>query len=124
MNKKEELIINKLFKIASNQQKILSKFAQLSNKASPEEAYLYRAVQTAGANIGLTLTKINVSSSPEAMLSTPLSNPDVTTVPKTYTVHVGGVPKDKRQKFNDTFRNQVRSQKPELDKSLSVFFDD
>lgn len=119
MNNKD--ILNKLLTIASNQQKILSKIAQLSNKASPEEAYLYRATQQAGANIGLTLTKVNVSSSPESTLS---GTPSTITIPKSYSVHVGGVPKDKRQKFNDTLRNQVNAQKPELGKSLSIFFDD
>ena len=72
---KEDLIIQKLLKIAENQQKILQKLAQQANPAQQDVTLLDHTVNTAGTILSMPLT--------------------ATTIPKSgggYTVTVEGFP--------------------------------
>ena len=102
----EKLILDKLIKIANNQQKILAKLAQA---VDPNLDYLKRAAQVAALNSGFSVTNVEVSGTSAK-----------------YNIIVSGAPKDNktRQKFLDTLIKQVNSQKPELANVLAISLKD
>lgn len=105
MSDKEELIISKLVKIASNQQKILQKLAQ---QQDPNIAYLKSAAQITAPNSGFNASSVEVMPKPGSG-----SDPSVQ-VAGGYTIRVGGAPpkEDIRQKFIRQLQNMVATQKP------------
>jgi hypothetical protein len=115
MSDKETQVIQKLIKIMSNQQKILTKLAQ---QQDPHIQYLREAAQVAGAN----------SQPPMSVIADVTVNPgfqhDNVSAPETYTTKVSGVPEDNKakQSFMDTFKRQIKSQKPDLDGRVSIIF--
>lgn len=111
MNSKEKLIIQQLLKIANNQQKMLIKLAQTVE--DPMLAYLRRAGTEAAGNSGLPIASIWVSPSGNG----------------SYTVTVNGAAKGNivRQKYIDTLKRQISTQKPdqpELSNNLAIIFAD
>lgn len=112
----QKLIIAKLLKIAENQQKVIQKLAQ--SLQDPNVAYLQRAWQTATVNSG-----VPQSATPEVTVN-PGSFQGNIQVGETYTVNATGVPQSNvlRQKLIDTFKTQVKAQKPNLDGKVSVMF--
>jgi hypothetical protein len=121
MNEKE--IITKLLAIATKQQKVIHRLAQAAPLAmvgsDPNEDYLRRAVDAAATNAGV---KTPVSAFVKANAS---SQAGATTTEATYTVMVSGmsqVDNALKQKFIDTYKNQIKSQKPDLDGKVSVLF--
>ena len=111
MNNKEKLIIQKLFKIAQNQQKVLTKLAQTTE--DPILDYLKRAGTEAAANSGLTISSIWAVHSGNG----------------SYTITVNGAAKGNavRQKYMDILRKQIATQKPnqpELLDNLAIIFAD
>jgi hypothetical protein len=121
MNEKE--IILKLLAIASKQQKVIHKLAQSSPLAmagsDPNEDYLKRAVDTAAANAGV---KTPISAIIRAYAGDKNNN---TNIEGTYTVIISGmsqVDNALKQNFINTYKNQIKSQKPDLDGKVSVLF--
>lgn len=115
MSDKETQVIQKLIKIMSNQQKILSKLAQAQD---PAIQYLRDTAQVAGVNSQPPMSVIaNVTTNPGSQQG------DVT-IEQTYTASITGVPEDNRakQSFMDTFKRQIKTQKPELDGRVSIIF--
>jgi hypothetical protein len=123
MNSKEKTIIQKLVKIAKKQQDILQKLAQ---GLDPNVEYLRKAAQVAAMNVGFAATSIDVKHDKGGGLgSTPGSSSLVVAAPN-YSVFVKGAPRDNkiRQKYIDTLKAQVQSQKPDLGATLSITFTD
>jgi hypothetical protein len=121
MKSKEALIIQRLVKIANNQQEILKRLAQ----ANEDKDYLVRVAQTAAANTaGFTASNFTVTY--QGGSQTP-PNSDGTTakIEGGWTVSLSGAPKDNklRQKYIDTFRTQVANQRPDLEPISIVFAD-
>lgn len=110
-------IINKLVKIAIKQQKILTKLAQMAQETINNKSYLKNVWQTAGLNSG-----ISVMSSPHVeYVPGELSN-NITTS-GSYTVS-GSIPTNQRERFSKTFKAQIAAQKPELDGTINLIFND
>jgi hypothetical protein len=123
MNEKEKVIITKLLKIASKQQKVIHKLAQAQPLAQvgfdPNEEYLKNAISAAAANAGV---KTPISA---FVRSTAGSQNDTTKVEGTYTVMVSGMDQadnNLKQNFMNIYKAQIKSQKPELDGKVSVLF--
>jgi len=120
---KETLIIKKLLKIAKSQQTILAKLAQVAQDLNVE--YLKRAVGDALMNSGIN-AHYYVTSKPGAAVDTPSGSKAQTATE--YTVTVSGAPADNtlRQKFMDTLKTQIKTQKPNQPEltNLSILFSD
>lgn len=115
----QKLIISKLLKLAGDQQKVIQKLAQLvQNVQDPNVAYLQRAWQTATVNSGVPQV-----STPE-VTTNPGSTQGNVQVGGTYTINATGIPQNNtlRQKLIDTFKTQVKTQKPDLDGKVSIMF--
>jgi hypothetical protein len=121
MNDKEKVIIGKLLKIASNQQKIITRLAQ--QQQDPNIQYLKQAAQVTAANSGFNATSVTVTSSAG---STDPGQASTIQVQGGYTVTVGGAPQQNelREKFIRQLRNMVATQKPNQPElaNLSVIF--
>lgn len=121
MNSK--VILQKLFDIASKQQKVLTKLAQAAQ--DPIVDYLKQAAQVAASNSGFTATEVIVDSSPGTSGTLPGSS-DLITTDKGYRITIGGSPPDNkvRQKFIDTLKRQCATQHPGADwvNNLSITF--
>lgn len=119
MDNKDKLIISKLLKLASKRQQILVKMAQTvptdDSKANIE--YLKSAWQTAALNSG-----VEVASTPTVNY-TPPAQVDGTDLSGNYTVS-GEIAANKRELMLRQFKNQIKSQKPELDGKVSTIFND
>lgn len=117
----EKLIINKLFKIAANQQKIIQKLAQAQQ--DPNIQYLKQAAQITAANSGFNATSVTVTANPG---STDTEQTSTIQVAGGYTVTVGGAPQQNelREKFIRQLRAMVATQKPNNPQlaNLSVIF--
>lgn len=120
---KETLIIKKLLKIAQSQQKILAKLAQTIQ--DPNVEYLKRAAGDALMNSGINAHYF-VTSKAGTSIDTPSGNKAETATE--YTVTVSGAPSDNalRQKFMDTLKTQIKTQKPNQPElaNLSILFSD
>lgn len=118
MNDKEKLILNKLLKIASSQQKILVALAQ---QQDPNIAYLKSAAQITAPNSGFNASSVEVTPQP----GSPSSDAGVT-LAAGYVVKVGGAPpsEEVRQKFIRQLKGMVAAQKPDQPAlaNLSVIF--
>jgi hypothetical protein len=121
MNEKE--IITKLLAIATKQQKVIHRLAQAAPSAmvgsDPNEDYLRRAVNAAATNAGV---KTPVSAFVKAYAGDQKNN---TNIEGTYTVIVSGMSQADnalKQNFINTYKNQIKSQKPDLDGKVSVLF--
>ena len=107
----DKKIIEKLLKIASNQQKVIEKLAQM---IQPEPAmdlnalYLKKSLaQVVGLNMGLNNVTV----------------PEVETLSDgRYTVHIAGVPGNKRNHFGEMLMTQLKLQKPELANKITYLF--
>lgn len=120
-------ILNKLFKIAEDRQKVINQHQKMINKLSqvvndPNIAYLQKAWQTAALNSG-----INIVNTPKVAYNAEKteSNEDVvTSIQATYTIHADGIPPKEqiRQKLIHTFQNQLKAQRPDLEGKVSVLF--
>lgn len=121
MHPKEKIIIQKLLKIANNQQKILQKLAQ---QQDINVEYLRRAAQESASNTGFAPTFVDVTKTQGSQSPAPGSNSMITVEP-VYVVTIHGSPKENnmRQKYVNTFKAQVRTQKPELEKNLSIMLE-
>lgn len=111
-------VIEKLFTIASKQQKTIVTLAQLNQGADPETIfYLKSAWQTSALNSGVTAVSTpNVSFSGGGQV-------DNVTVGEKYTVS-GEIPAQFREKMLQAFKTQISSQKPDLDGKVSTIFND
>lgn len=109
--------MGKLLKVAESQQKILQKLAQIAVQ-DPNIDYLKRAWQTAAVNSGAGQS---VTPTIEA---TPGRTEGDVHIGETYTVYAADVPanNDLRRKLLDTFKAQIKSQKPDLDGKVGVIF--
>ena len=118
MNEKEKVILGKLLKIASNQQKILTRLAQAQD---PNVAYLKSAAQITAANSGFNAANVTVTANPGSAASDPSVK-----IEGGYTVTVGGAPpqNEVREKFIRQLKAMVASQKPNQPElaNLSVVF--
>jgi DNA-directed RNA polymerase subunit F len=115
MKSKDKLIISKLLAIAEKQQKALNKLAQVG-QADPETLqYLKSTWQTAALNSGVT-----ESHTPEVSF-TPGSQHDGVNIGESYVVK-GAIPQKTRELFDKNFKNQVKTQKPELDGKVSTIY--
>lgn len=108
----DKKIIEKLLKIASNQQKIIEKLAQAIQPTvvDPLALYLKKGLaQVAGLNMGLNdVNVLEVDKTPEG----------------TYMMHITGVPVPKRQNFVQVMMKQLTTQKPELEGKVGYIFAD
>lgn len=119
MNAKEKAIISKLLSIATKQQKIIHKLAQVQPMNNEVVDYLKRAVDTAAVNSNIqnplsVLVKFNTGDSQNN-----------TRIEDTYTVTIGGLGQASNELKNLFLKNylmQVKTQKPELDGLVSVIF--
>jgi hypothetical protein len=119
MNSKEKQIISKLLKIAENQQKILSKLAQVSQEdVEGNKTYLKSTWQTAGLNSGITAMK-----DPYVQYTPGTTDPSGTITGSNYTL-TGEIPVNKREQFLNTFKTQIKTQKPDLEGKVSTIFKD
>lgn len=120
---KEELVIRKLLRIASNQQKILAKLAQVV--AEDYSDYLKGVAQVAAANAGFQATDVHVTRT-EGHTGSTAGSTDTVVVEPGYIVTVKGAPKDNatREKYLNTFKTQVKTQKPGLEANLSIILED
>ena len=123
MNEKEKAIITKLLSIASKQQKVIHKLAQVQPLAQvgidPNEEYLKKAILAAAANAGV---KTPISA---LVRSTAGSQNDTTKIEGIYTVMVSGMDQadnNLKQNFINVYKTQIKSQKPELDGKVNVLF--
>lgn len=118
----EKTIIQKLAKVLANQQKILVRLAQATEDQSQ---YLRNAAQVAAVNTGFQATHVDVVRK-EGHTGSPAGGTEVVKVEPGYIVTVGGVPKDNavRQKYINTFKTQVQTQKPGLEANLSILLED
>jgi len=121
----EKEIITKLLAIAKNQQKVIHKLAQAQGlatvpvEADPNLAYLERAVMVAATNAGI---KVPVGASVKSNAG---SKQDGIIVEGTYSVNVRGmsqVDEKAKENFLQTYKNQIKAQKPELDGKVSILF--
>ena len=116
---KEELIIAKLVKVMANQQKILTKLAQVAH--DPNVLYFKDAARTSAVNTGFGATAVDVKplEGNQGRAGAPIIEPG-------YIVSVFGCPKEDkvRQKFVDTFKREVATEKPNLVQNLSITFGD
>lgn len=119
---KDALIIQKLFKIAKNQQKILEKLAQSTNLTVK---YLKDAAGVAALNTGIVANNIEVTTS-QGMSGTTSGSNQLISVPESYIISFKGAPKNSkiRQKFIDTLAVQIQAQKPEISGHYSIQFED
>lgn len=120
MDTKDKLIINKLLKVALKQQKILMKLAQAvpADDSQANIQYLKGAWQTAALNSGVTEVL-----SPTVQHTPGSTNPDGVVIGDNYMV-TGEMPINKRELMLRQFKNQIASQKPELDGKVSTIFSD
>jgi hypothetical protein len=109
----QDAVLRKLVSIATTQQKVISRIAQVASLGNPPVDpnldYLKRAVDAAMGNAG-----INV----------PLTSA-VQAHGDTYTVTISGMDKmgnTAKEAFLKNYLNQIRSQKPELHGKVNVFF--
>jgi hypothetical protein len=121
-------ILNKLIKIANNQQKIIEKLAQKSHGNLPNqfpsnsdnELYLRRAIPVAMANTGLKSVHFSVNEQLGGMKNG-------VSIPNTYIINIMGAQPDNtiRQNFINVLKKQVSLQKsdqPDLAENLSIIF--
>lgn len=119
MNEKE--IINRLIKIAVKQQKIIKKLAQMNPSMDAEiKSYLKRSFPAAIANAGgsIEFGNITVDLMPGKESGNVLE-------PETYVVKINLINKIDnmtKQKIIDNYKQQIKSQKPELDGRVSIVF--
>lgn len=106
MNNKEKIILSKLLKIASNQQKILERLTQ---EQDPNIVYLKSAAQITAANNGFNASQVDVTADIQVMGG--------------YTVKVAGAPKDNvtREKFIRQLKTMVSTQKPDQPELSNIF---
>jgi len=120
MNEKEALA--KIYKVLSNQQKILVRLAQA---ADANIEYLKKAAQITAVNTGFTATNVEVTAAAGSTVPEPASTVKIA---GGYTVKVAGAPKDNatREKFIRQLKSMVQTQKPgdEQLSNLSVIFTD
>lgn len=108
----EKVIIEKLYKLAEKQQKVLIRLAEaLEEDIEATKAWIVSAWQTAELNSGI------LGIPPESVEYTEA------TTPTSYTV-TGVIPKKERLKFKENFERQVAAQKPELDERIGMMFKD
>lgn len=119
----EKEIIEKLLAIAKNQQKVIYKLAQAQGLATvpvdPNLAYLKGAVDAAVTNAGV---KVPYSAYVKANTG---SVQNGAAIDETYTVTISGMNKvDEKTKesFLNTYKNQIKAQRPELDGKVSILF--
>lgn len=119
MTPQEKQIIRKLLALATKQQKVLTKLAQMQEDVEGNKSYLKNTWQTAGLNTGISEM---MSPTVEYRPGGPASTEGVTTG-SNYVV-TGTIPVAQREKFLKTFKAQVVAQKPELDGKVSTIFKD
>lgn len=121
MNDKDKLILGKLLKIASNQQKIITRLAQ--QQQDPNIQYLKQAAQVTAINSGFNATSVTVTANPG---SSGAGEASTIQVQGGYTVTVGGAPpqNELREKFIRQLKGMVATQKPDQPElaNLSVIF--
>lgn len=126
MATKDELIIQKLIKIADKQQQIIKALAQAVQQADPEVvAYLKRAIPVAASQPGIearaSVTDVTFSPGHTEPGTQPGSN---TNVHGNYMADISGIPAPKRDAFAKIWQNQLQAQKPELSGIVSYRFID
>lgn len=124
---KEQLIIQKLFRIAQNQQKILEKLAQVAENQQEMIDYINnRLVAVVAGNLGLQNVKAQTTYSPPRMPPVVTTPNDPGTVgaaePGKYFADIFGVPVNKRESFAKAIGIQLQNQKPELLGRFSYWF--
>lgn len=119
MNSKDLSILQRLVKIARNQQKIIERLAQ----AAGDQEYLVRTAQVAAANSGLQASNFSVTFQKGS--TEPPVDGITTKIAGTWTVTLSGASKDNklRQKFMDTLKTQVATQKPDFGPVSIIFAD-
>lgn len=121
MSSKDQLILEKLLKLAEKQQKVLTKLAQaVQEDIEANKQWLSSAWNIAAVNSGV------VGSSPESIEYVPggtdPNKPNVT-ISSTYTV-TGVVPVNAREQFKRNFERHIATAKPELDGRVGMIFKD
>lgn len=118
MNNKEKEILTKLVALAEKQQKILVKLAQVAQEDTQANVqYLKSTWQTAALNSGVP------GRTPDVQYTPGSTQDDGVVIGGNYMV-TGEVPAASRDKFLQTFKAQIASQKPELDGKVSTIFKD
>lgn len=107
MSKKESAIVDKLVKIANQQQKIIVELVKKAQEHDLNMQYLNRAANIAAMNNGVQGTVV-VNNDGNG----------------NYTVQLGGITEDNvlKQKIIDDFYHSVDSQKPELTGKVNLLF--
>lgn len=119
----ESKVLKKILSVVAKQQTILKKLAQVSQEDPAMKSYLQTAWQTAGLNIGITeMSSPNVQFNPGKSIT--LDADDSTATSEDSWILSGAIPVKLREKFNQTFYTQLKSQKPELDGRVSVIYQD
>jgi hypothetical protein len=113
MSNKEKLILSKLVKIASDQQKVLTRLAQATEHQDPVVNYLNNGlIAIVASNLGLT----NVHS----LISV---TPGILGAGSSYVAQISGVPANKYQLFGKALTTQLDQQKPELTTNFTYTFE-
>lgn len=118
----ESKFLKKVLSVLQKQQVILKKMAQAQQlDVESTKQYLKNAWQTAGLNAGITeMSTPTVNYNPGADVGDPTQ---LVTVDGSYTIS-GPIPAKLREKFNQTFYAQIKSQKPELEGKVSAIYND
>lgn len=110
----------KIVAILEKQQVAIKKLAQQEN-VEENKSYLKSAWQTAGLNSGITqmsTPRVTYQAGADVSLSG-----EISTTPDRYIIS-GFIPVKFREKFNKTFFDQVRAQKPELGDKITTIYED
>jgi hypothetical protein len=108
-----ELILQKLLKVAENQQKAIRKLAQ-TNLSTPDKNGHIAMIDY--INNGL-IAVVAANSGLSGVHSEVKVNPD-----DTFMAYITGVPAKRREAFGRVLAAQIKAQKPELDGKFSYFF--
>lgn len=123
---KEELILQKLVKIAANQQKILQKLAQVAPPTEKRDENIdyitHNLVPIVASNLALKGVSVVVDMLPGTPAGGDALGGYVAEQSFTYYAKISGVPKEKEKQFADAMVRQITAQKPELAKIFSYTF--
>lgn len=116
---KEKQALNKLLKIAENQQKIIEKLALMIDHPKEDKTieYLMSAIPVAAANAGIN--NVVVSKVDKHQGGTTGAG---AVMPETYTAQINGISGKQGESFKATWDKQLATQKPDLVGRVGFFF--
>jgi hypothetical protein len=125
MSEKEKLILTKLVKVASDQQKVLIRLAQLAEGHDAVIDYLNKGlISVVAANLGVPNVHSEITKLP-GQAGGVGTRPDINnpTAAATYLARIYGVPEKQWQAFGAALHAQLTQQKPELATNFTYTFE-